>query len=195
MLSLTRKILDRFGRLHLGPDGIGLNGQHVRWDRIEEIRVRNTLDVILEATSERLADRIAELVPWFVPARGQLISLVVGSVFGMVTQVAQRALAPRPLIPALIPYEVVYRGRFGQRNRVEMGIFALLIVALVPEVNHSIAATASHYRITAAVEQRTAAQGELGHRAQLLLERAQILSRLALRGRLMRWFRARRQGA
>jgi hypothetical protein len=195
MWSMTLKAMDRFGRLYIGPDGIGLNEKHVRWDRIEEIRVRDTVSVILDATSERLADRIADLVPRFVPARGYLTSLVVGSVFGMTTQVAQLAFTSRSRMPMLIPFEIIYRGRLGQRNRVEIGIFALLIAALVPEVNQSIATTASHHKITASIEQATPAQHDFGHRAQLLLQRAQTMSQRALSGRRTQRFRAHWQAS
>ncbi|MGQ0840793.1 hypothetical protein [Actinokineospora sp.] len=192
LLGFTRRTLDRFGGLRLAPDGIGINGQQVDWATIEEIRVRNTLDVLLEASSQRLADRIAGLVPWFVPARGYLTSLVVESVFGLVAQVAHRAMAPQPRIPALIPYQIVYKGRFGGRHRVELGIFALLVVTLLPEVNQSIATTASRHRIIAAVEHWTPAHGDVGHRAQELLHRAQTLSRWAPLGKLMRRVRGGR---
>jgi hypothetical protein len=172
--KILGRALDNFGSFRLDPTGVELNGVRVDWRRVEVIRVRDTLELLLETSSARLTERISNLVPWFVPGRAAVTGYVVGLVFDLVSQIAHRVLTAGR-IPDLVPGEIVCRGRFGAHERVELGIFGLLVVSLVPGVNENILAAAHAHRILAAVEQRPVDPGEAHHRAHVLLSQAEEL--------------------
>lgn len=145
LMGFFRGMLDRLGQVHIGPEEIGVNGQRARWDRVDEVRLREVREVVTEEAAQRLADRLAQLVPPFVPWRGKLVGLVVEAVFGA----AARAVAPSAGAPVMIPTEIVYRGRFGARHRLRLGLFPLLVLALVPQANQCVVAMAGQDRVVA----------------------------------------------
>ena len=154
-----RPVLDRFGRISIGPGGLGLNNTDIPWDDIVEVRLRPAREVLTEDAARRFAERIGQL-PWlrFVPGRARLLGKLADTIAGAIGQTGPRTE---------IPTEIVRRGRLGSRHRVRVGFFALLVLAMVPETAQSIASVVDAERFVAAdgtvTEDLPAARAKLKH--------------------------------
>jgi hypothetical protein len=145
-----RRLLNRAGHLRLDPDGLTTNGTHVRWRDIREVRLRAAREVITEDAVGRFADRFLRLLPWFrfVPGLGRMLKRPLTGAVEAVAGAAQRACGRDS--NAWVPSEIVHGGALGTRKRLRLGLFAQLVLVLVPEAGHGIAAAVGSDRLVTA---------------------------------------------
>jgi hypothetical protein len=151
---LTCRALTRFGggRFAIGPASLVVRGRSVPWSAIEEIRVQPADVHNVGALPDRLVDRVAALLPWYIPGpmkRG-LIRPCVEFITNLAWGLADVVAADRG---RLVPYEIVYRDRIRLRHRLDLGIFAIQILTLSRAVNDSFAATAAQHDVRVRIEQ------------------------------------------
>jgi hypothetical protein len=140
VLALARRSLNQIGQLGLGSDGIEINGEHVPWSKIIRIEQRDSRDVITDTAVRSLVDRLAVGVLRFLPGRGAMTGWLTDAAMGAVARISQTASESDTGRGRLVPTTIVYRGRFGRLGRVQLGLFQLLVLAMLPEVRRAIEA-------------------------------------------------------
>ncbi|MGQ0777969.1 MAG: hypothetical protein ACT4NY_26760 [Pseudonocardiales bacterium] len=186
LAGLLRSMLRRFGHLGLSTNDLMINGQRLSWSRIVEIRVRDTEAVVMGMVSDLFVDRLSMLLPWFIPKRRKLTQLLIDCVLAIASHLAVLAGSRNTRVPPLIPYEIIYDAGLGRHQRHTMGVFAVLVLGVVPDVNASFVATAAQHRVPARVEP----SGEPtppGLLSQRLHERVAALHQKVVAGTVPRW--------
>ncbi|WP_119727740.1 hypothetical protein [Thermomonospora amylolytica] len=133
-------LLDRFGAIEFGPDGLGFDGEDVRWEKVIEIRTRTVDDLLLGPVSESVIDQVRDRLPP-VPGRRWAVRQSVQTVTALVLAARQDLLEERPDRPP-VPCEIVYLGRLGGVKRMEAGLFAALCMDRRPEIGTALQAAA-----------------------------------------------------
>jgi hypothetical protein len=151
--------LDQFGRIAIGPRGVGFDGHDVAWEEIIEVRVHSTVDMVPRVVMHREVDRIRELFPP-VPGRRWVVSRAADAMLTLVMAAAHRPERDTATAPE-VPCELVYRRRLGRTRTLSAGLFATTILVVVPEASHSLIASA-HAR---GIPVRTVRDSSAGARA------------------------------
>ena len=129
--------MDKFGRVTIGPAGVGFDDKTIRWNRILEIRAYPVANRIPPSVViDRESDRVREMLPP-IPGRRWIVGKVAGGAMTVLTAFThhpQRSVDPVPLLPC----EIVYRNVFGRRARLSAGLFAASVLAVIPEASNSL---------------------------------------------------------
>jgi hypothetical protein len=134
---LLLRRLDKFGKVSLGPAGVGFDDKTIGWNRILEIRAYPAANHIPPSVViDRESDRIRELLPP-VPGRRWIVGKVAGVAATVVTAFTRHPPQSMETM-ALLPCEIVYRNVFGRRARLAAGLFAATVLAVIPEASNSL---------------------------------------------------------
>ncbi|WP_405012825.1 hypothetical protein [Kitasatospora sp. NBC_01539] len=130
-------LLDGFGQVAVGPERVGFDGDDVAWEKVQELRLHSTLDLLPDVVVGKEVDRIREYLPpvpgrrWVVTRAAEgLVTLVLAAV-----EAAERE-------DLLLPCEIVHRGLLGRPKQLNGGLFAAAVLALLPAASESLIATA-----------------------------------------------------
>jgi hypothetical protein len=142
---IARRLLrrmDKFGRISLGPAGVGFDDKTIRWNRILEIRAYPAANYIPPSVViDRESDRFRELLPP-IPGRRWIVGKVAFGAVTVLTALFRRPQQFMGTVP-LLPCEIVYRNVFGRRSRLSAGLFAATILTAIPEARNSLLAMAA----------------------------------------------------
>jgi hypothetical protein len=127
-------LLDRFGRVSVGPDKVGIDNEDVRWSEVTAVRTSPAGAMLGQNAVAHELDRIKRLLP---PVPGR--AAVLGQVEAVLGVLLARALgSPGSEVMSAIEST----GRLGRTRTVSVGLAAALVLSAMPEVNRSIRATA-----------------------------------------------------
>lgn len=140
-LQKVLRLLDRFGALRLSPRGVGIDGTDIAWDDLAEVHLGSMLTVLAEDATAREADRLKVYLPP-VPGRGWLVRRVALLLGGL----AWRWMS-RHHEDVLVPVSFVRRSRLGVQRTTTTGVFAALVLGVVPETTDVLLRTAQSHRI------------------------------------------------
>ncbi len=132
--------LDRFGQIGLSPTAINIDGQEVRWEKIDEITFAAPADVITSHALQIEVKRLKSLLPP-VPGRAWLVGQVVGVMVALCLAVAGPTTEGSPddddEVSIGVPVSVTYGG-LVRNKQLTSGVFAALIAASRPTVSEAI---------------------------------------------------------
>lgn len=135
-------LLDRFGRVSVGPDKLGIDGDDVQWRSMTAIR---TTPVTAMLGRRLVLDELKRIKGLVSPMPGRSIVLAqAGTVLG---GLLGRALAGEAMPCRDIVSAVECTGRLGRQRTVQLGLAGSLVLMALPEVDRSIRATAELHRI------------------------------------------------
>ncbi|SEH48087.1 hypothetical protein SAMN04489835_0306 [Mycolicibacterium rutilum] len=160
MHGLVRK-LDRYGGLAISDRGLSVDGDHIEWSSVTEIRTRNIVDYLLADGVVQALDALP--LPRF-PGRKRVLDALSKAVFTLLLAAAKEQFDRGAEI--LIPAEIEYRGGLNRRRQLAPGILAALVLA-DPAVAQCLQATA-HAHGTAIVPADDGAMQTAQQRAELL---------------------------
>jgi hypothetical protein len=127
-------LLDRFGRVSVGPDQVGIDNDDVRWSEVTAVRTTPAGAMLGQNAVGHELERIKRLLPP-VPGRAAVLAqaeTVLGALLA-------RALgSPGADVVAAIEST----GRLGRTRTMSVGLAAALVLSAMPEVDRSIRATA-----------------------------------------------------
>lgn len=127
-------LLDRFGRVSVGPDEVGIDGEDVRWSDVTAVRTSPAGAMLGQNAVAHELERIKRLLP---PVPGR--AAVLGQVETVLGALLARALGtPGSDVVAAIEST----GRLGRTRTVSVGLAAALVLSAMPEVDRSIRVTA-----------------------------------------------------
>lgn len=130
-------LLDGLGQVAVGPDRVGFDGEDTAWEKVQEIRLHSTRDLLPDVVVEKEVDRIREFLPP-VPGRKWVVTRAVEGLLTLVLAAAEAAEREDRLLPC----EIVHRGLLGRPKQLGGGLFAAAVLASVPAASASILATA-----------------------------------------------------
>jgi hypothetical protein len=137
--------LDRYGQVILTPDRVGFDDKSIPWNKIIELRLHPIAGVPPTVVVDREVDRIRELLPP-VPGRKHAVAAAAEALLTLFLAGTQTAVQTERQ-PRNLPCEIVYRTRLGRRASLPAGIFAVGVLAAIPEVADSMTATAQARKI------------------------------------------------
>ena len=125
--------LDRFGRVSIGPDHVGIDGEDVAWGTVTAVRTSPPVTALLsQDVVRREVERVKRLVP---PMPGRSLVLArIGTVLG---DLLGRALSGGALSPGTVVSAVESTGRLGRQKIVDVGLTAALVLMATPEVGYA----------------------------------------------------------
>jgi hypothetical protein len=132
--------LDKYGSVRIGPAAVGFDDKTIRWNRVIEIRAYPAANFPPSVVVDRESDRVREMLPP-IPGRRWIVRTVAGGLVTVATAYARGPLRPMDT-SVLLPCEIVYRNVFGRRASVSAGLFAAIVLTLIPESSNSLLATA-----------------------------------------------------
>ena len=144
---------DKYGQVVIGPERVGFDRKTVRWSKVIEIRTYPTTNLVPSVVVDREIDRIREALPP-VPGRRWIVTRMAEGLLTLLMAI----LGPRwkANIAPRLPCEIVYRNVFGRQTRLRAGLFAVLVLAAIPESATSLVATAQ----ASSISIRPVADGE-----------------------------------
>jgi hypothetical protein len=168
--SIATRLLrrfDKFGRVTIGPTGVGFDDKTIRWNRVIEIRAYPAVNYVPPSVVlDRECDRVREMLPP-VPGRRWFVRRVVGGAVTVLTAFTAHPRQPREPVP-LLPCELVYRNVFGRRATLCAGLFGATALTVIPEATTSLLTMAANRGIPVratrdeAAEIRAARSGRVG---------------------------------
>jgi hypothetical protein len=181
--SITGRLLrrfDRFGSVTIGPDQVGFDLKTIRWDRVIEIRVHPTANLVPAVVLTREADRIRAMLPP-IPGRRWMVRKVASGLLAGVMALSRRPQWPTDTA-AMLPCEIVYRNVIGRRASLSAGLFALIVMAMIPEASDSLLRVAEGRLIPvrAVGDRAGGARAARAHRARRIA--AQAMARVRVTG-------------
>jgi hypothetical protein len=127
-------LLDRFGRVSVGPDQVGIDSDDVRWSEVTAVRTSPAGAMLGQNAVAHELERIKRLLPP-VPGRA--------AVLGQVEAVLGALLAGALGSPgSAVVSAIESTGRLGRTRTVSVGLAAALVLSAMPEVDRSIRVTA-----------------------------------------------------
>lgn len=148
-------VLDRFGRISVGPDRLGIDGDDFSWSEVTAVRTAPVATVLSQDVVSRELERIKHLLPPF-PGRTAVLAQV-EAVLGVLLA---KALASKSTD---VVYAVQSRGGRGRERTVTVGLAAALTLIALPRVDRSIRATAEWHGIPAAGQGTAQVEAEPKH--------------------------------
>jgi hypothetical protein len=136
---------NRYGRVAIAPDRVGFDHKMVRWDRVIEVRTCQVTGRLPQAVLNREATRISKHLPR-IPGRRRLAAFGLARAAPFVMATAGHLRGGSPAAPTL-PYEIIYRTRFGRSASLCAGLFAAAVMTAVPEAARSLTSTAEQWAI------------------------------------------------
>ena len=134
--------MDKFGKVSLGPAGLGFDDKTIRWSRVVEIRAYPVAHHIPPSVViARESDRVREMLPP-IPGRRWIVGKVAGGAVTVLTAFTRRPHQFPESVP-LLPCEIVYRTVFGRRARLCAGLFAATVLTVIPEASTCLLAMAA----------------------------------------------------
>src|SRR5215469_1425770 len=104
---------DKFGSVMIGPKRVGFDEKTIPWNRVIEIRVHTTTNLVPPVVLAREADRVRELLPP-IPGRRWIVRKVAGALLTVVMAfVHPPQWTERTAV--MLPCEIVYRTVLGRR--------------------------------------------------------------------------------
>ena len=132
-------LLDRFGRVSVGPDQVGIDNDDVRWSEMTAIRTSPAGSMLGQHAVGHELDRIKRLLP---PVPGR--AAVLGQVETVLGALLSRAMeSPGSDVVSAIEST----GRLGRTRAVPVGLAAALVLSSMPAVDRSIRVTAERYGV------------------------------------------------
>jgi hypothetical protein len=132
-------LLDRFGRVSVGPAGLGIDSDDVPWSGITAVRTAPVSTVLGRDVVTRELDRIRGVLP---PVPGR--AAVLGHAESVLHALLARALvAPGGDVVSTLDC----RGRLGRQRTITVGLAAALAIIAMPDVDRSIRATAEQHAV------------------------------------------------
>lgn len=138
-------LLDGFGAVSVGPEGVGFDGDHVEWDRVEEIRTRSAYEMLTTQALDREVDRLREFLPP-VPGRKWVVTKATEVLTTVVLAALEQGSEDR-LGELTVPSEIVHRGLLGRRRTLSGGLFAVAVLTVVLPAGRSVLATAEEHGV------------------------------------------------
>ncbi|WP_207892077.1 hypothetical protein [Streptacidiphilus pinicola] len=139
-------LLDGFGAVHLGPEGVGFDGEEIPWEKLLEVRTRNAFEVMTTQALEQEVDRIRRFLPP-VPGRKWLVTRAAETLGTVVLAALEHGSFDRPLDQIEVPVEIAYKGLLGRRRVLTGGLFAVAGLVVVDQAAESLAATARQHGV------------------------------------------------
>jgi hypothetical protein len=136
---------NRYGRVAIAPDRVGFDHKLVRWNRVIEVRTCQVTGRFPQAVLNHEATRISRHLPRF-PGRTRLTAFALTRAAPFVMSTAAHLRGVIPATPTL-PYEIIYRTRFGRSASLCAGLFAAAAMTAVPEAARSLTSTAEQWAI------------------------------------------------
>ena len=141
--SRALRLLNRFGRVAVSPQGVGLDDEDVPWVEVRELRSGYVRDVMTRSAFDREIQRLQKLLP---PMPGR--SWVVGRIADVLRTLLDRAL-PTTEGGRVVVTGLTYTGRRGETKTVDGGFASILLLAVLPAVDRSIRETAALFNVPA----------------------------------------------
>lgn len=138
--AVVRK-LDRYGGLSISEDAVSIDGDHIDWSAVTEIRTQNVVEYLLSGAVDEQLGSLP--VPWF-PGRRKLLNAASTALLTMLVATAKDQLDRHQDVR--IPAEIRYRGTLRNRQ-LSPGILATLMLA-DPNVNDCLQSTARAHGVT-----------------------------------------------
>jgi hypothetical protein len=137
--------LNRYGRVAIAPDRVGFDDKMVRWNRVIEVRTCRFTGALPQAVLNYEASRVSKLLPR-IPGRRRLTAFALARTAPVVMSAAGGLRGGTPAA-VVLPYEIVYRTRFGRSASLCPGLFAIAMMAAIPEAADSLTSTAGQWAI------------------------------------------------
>ncbi|WP_371497674.1 hypothetical protein OG871_17150 [Kitasatospora sp. NBC_00374] len=155
-------LLDDLGQVVIGPETVGFDGSEVAWDKVLELRLHSTADLLPDVVVDKEVDRILDLLPP-VPGRKWVVTRLAE---GLLTLV-QAAIEAAEREDRGLPCELVHKNLLGRPKQLSGGLFAAAALAAAPQAAESLIATAKAHGVPV-VEVAPADLGVRADRAQRL---------------------------
>jgi hypothetical protein len=136
---------NRYGRVAIAPDRVGFDDKTVRWNRVIEVRTCQVTGRLPQAVLIHEATRLSKHLPRF-PGRRRLAAFALARAAPLVMSTVGHLSGGSPATPTL-PYEIIYRTRFGRSASLRAGLFAAAAMTAVPEAADSLTSTAEQRAI------------------------------------------------
>jgi hypothetical protein len=134
-LGKVLSLLDRLGAISIGPESFGFDGDEIEWDKITEVRVRTAGDFAMGAVLDFGIDELGGMLPP-VPGRKWAVTKVTGLMLALASSLAKQVEEePDDQQPAVIPCEIVYRGRIRKKKDQKAGLFSGSVLATAPAIS------------------------------------------------------------
>ncbi|RBY74801.1 hypothetical protein DQ239_18585 [Blastococcus sp. TF02-09] len=131
-------LLDRFGRVAVGPAFVGLDNEDIPWTAVTGLRAATVAQVLTESALDREMDRLRVVLP---PVPGR--RWVLGRVGDVVGSLLDWVLSDEGRLGAEIVTAVDHKKRLGRATTSTVGFFGVLLLTALPDVNRSIWSTAA----------------------------------------------------
>ncbi|MGY1802962.1 hypothetical protein ACI78T_06750 [Blastococcus sp. SYSU D00922] len=135
-------VLDRFGRVAVGPLGIGLDDEDIPWSAVTALHTAPVSQVLTESALDRELERLLRVLPP-LPGRSWVLERV-GSVLG---GLLGRALPTDGALGAEVVTGADSRRRLGRTSTTSLGFVGTLLLAALPQVDLSFRATAASHGV------------------------------------------------
>jgi hypothetical protein len=128
-------LLDRLGAISIGPETFGFDGDVIEWNKITEVRVRTAGDFVLGGALDFGLDELGGMLPP-VPGRKWALTKVTGLLLTLASALAKQAEEePDDQQPAVIPCEIVFRGRIRKEKELQASLFSGAVLATAPAIS------------------------------------------------------------
>lgn len=135
------RLLDRFGRVAVSPQGVGLDDQDVSWTEVRELRSGYVCDVLTQSALKRELRRLQHLLPP-VPGRSWVLGRIADVLGALLARALPAAEGGREVVTGL-----TYAGRLGREKTADAGFASVLLLAVLPGVDRSIRETATAFGV------------------------------------------------
>lgn len=166
-------LLDGFGAVAVGPEGVGFDGDDIEWDKVEEIRTRTAYEMLTTQALDREVDRLREFLPP-VPGRKWVVTKAT-EVLTTVVLAALEQGSEDQLGELTVPSEIVYRGLLGRRRTLSGGLFAVAVLTVVRQAGRSVLATAEEHDVKI-TEAEPLPEADRAQRTETLRRRTDAIS-------------------
>jgi hypothetical protein len=130
------RLLDDFGAVVIGPSEVGFDGKTVKWEKVLEVRLHSTADLLPDVVVDREIDRIRDFLPP-VPGRKWAVTKITETLLVLIITARGNGDGE-----SVIPCEIVYRNLLGRPSEIPAGLFAAAILAGLPEAGECLLVTA-----------------------------------------------------
>ncbi len=141
-LHWLARMLNHFGGVAIGEEGVEFDGDDVKWSDITQIRTRSLIEYLFTGGIDKQADKLP--LPWF-PFRRKVIGAISRAALTLLLAAAKQQLEGGAL-EIRIPAEVHYHGMVRTRE-LSPGMLSAVILA-DPAVRECFEATAQVHGIT-----------------------------------------------
>jgi hypothetical protein len=143
------QVLDRLGAVQLTRNAITIDGSRIPWSAVTALRCQPAHAVLGGVARDALVSQVVRLLtPLGRRLARKLMTELANKIADIIVAVIGRGQRNQQRLggSSMVPYEIVYRSRFGRYKMVRPGPVSLAVLAL-PEVAASVFATAELHNV------------------------------------------------